>query len=102
MEFLVLNFFNEKALGIYIAEQPLFHIYSQGDVTAFENIYKAEDVVLHINESVEQTFASMVLADVLVTTSSSLSYAAGIISEGTVYYIPFWHPPFPGWIVLNQ
>ncbi len=86
----------------YASQNPLFHIYSQGDVGSFEERFGSSDTVLHINESVEETFSSMVLADVLVTTVSSLSYVAGILSEGTVYYIPFWHPPLPTWTVLNM
>jgi hypothetical protein len=56
---------------------------------------------MHINESVENTFTGMVLADVLVTAASSLSYTAGILSEGIVYYIPFWHVALPHWISIN-
>ncbi len=79
----------------------LFHIHSQGNEEEFRKIYGARDVVLHMDEPVEDAFTSMVLADVLVTSTSSLSYVAGFLSEGTVYYIPFWHPPLPGWIVCN-
>jgi hypothetical protein len=86
----------------YCLKNPLFHIYSQGDVGIFEKIYKCSDVVFHINETIEDTFSSMVFADALVIGSSSLSYVAGILSEGTVYYVPFWHPPLPNWIVLDE
>jgi hypothetical protein len=86
----------------YSSKKPLFHIYSQGDIKTFEKIYAADDVVLHIDESIEQTFTSLVLADVLVTSSSSLSYTAGILSDGEVYYMPFWHPALPGWITIEE
>ena len=52
-----------------------------------------------INESIEDTFTSLVLADVLVISKSSYSYIAGILSEGIVYYQPFWHSPLPNWKV---
>jgi len=82
---------------LYASENPLIHIYSQGDIEAFKNTFGADDVVFHIDESIEQTFTAMVFADVLVTSRSSFSYVAGILSEGVVYYIPFWHPPLPHW-----
>ncbi len=82
------------------AQNPRFHVYSQGDSKNYEK-YKAADVVLHINESIEDTFTSMVFADMLVVCASSLSYAAGLLSEGRVYYIPFWHQPLPTWISAN-
>lgn len=30
---------------------------------------------------------------------SSFSYAAAILSDGVIYYQPFWHPPGDKWIV---
>lgn len=80
---------------------PCIHIFSQGDEEAFQKIYSGSDVVFHIDDSIEDSFASMVLADVLVTSVSALSYVAGILSEGIVYYIPYWHPPLPNWRVLD-
>lgn len=86
--------------AIYAAKNPRFHIYSQGHAENFK-IYEAQDVVLHIDESLEDTFTGMVLADVLVTAASSLSYTAGLLSEGIVYYIPFWHAALPHWISVD-
>ena len=85
----------------YSSEKPLFHIYSQGDTEYFQNNFAGNDIVFHMNESIEQTFASMVFADVLVTGTSSFSYTAGLLSDAQVYYIPFWHPPLPHWIPVN-
>ena len=85
---------------VFSSKKPLFHIYSQGDIEKFENGFKADDIILHIDESIEQTFTSLVMADVLVTSGSSFSYTAGLISDGTVYYLPFWHPPLPHWIPI--
>lgn len=81
----------------YFFKKPLFHIYSQGDLRAFKKRFGAKDVLLHINESIEDTFTSMVFADLLVTSVSSLSYTAALLSDGEIYYIPFWHPPLPHW-----
>jgi hypothetical protein len=78
----------------------LIHIYSQGNISDFEN-YVGDNIVFHIDESLEDTFTGMVYADVLLTAPSSLSYTAGLLSEGEVYYIPFWHKPLPTWQVFN-
>jgi hypothetical protein len=86
--------------SLYASKSPLFHIYSQGAIQDFD-AYKNHDVILHINESVEDTFTAMVFADVLVTAPSSLSYTAGILSDGIIYYIPFWHAALPGWISVD-
>ena len=90
----------DKLRITYASANPLFHIQSQGNPEKF-SAFKSSDIILHLNESVEDAFTSMVLADVLVTSRSSFSYTAAILSEGTVYYIPFWHPPLPGWIVVD-
>ncbi len=86
---------------MYSSKNPLFHLYSQGNRENFTT-FNAQDVVLHLNESIEDTFSSMVLADVLVTGASSFSYAAGLLSEGIVYYMPFWHSPLPHWIPISK
>lgn len=95
-----LNVIN-KLRQLYSLKQPLFHVYSQGSCENFCN-YISNDIVLHLNESVEDTFTAMVLADVLVTSASSLSYTAGLLSDGVVYYVPFWHAPLPGWISVDK
>lgn len=97
---LFLNIIDQLRI-LYSDKNPLFHLHSQGDKENFKN-YSAPDIVLHLNESTEDSFTEMVLADVLVTSRSSFSYTAGILSQGTVYYMPFWHPPLPGWISLGN
>lgn len=79
----------------YSSHEPLFHIYSQGNFAEFEPIYGAHDVVFHLNESIEDTFTSMVFANALVTSASTFSYTAGFLSDGSVYYIRFDHLPLP-------
>lgn len=76
-----------------------FHIYSQGNIEQFE-CFQAEDTELHIDEDLSKTFIEMVAADILVTSFSSLSYIAGYLSDGVVYYHNFWHPPRYNWIRL--
>lgn len=86
---------------LYYDRSPLFHLYSQGEITKF-TAYKADDLVFHLDESVEETFLGLVYADVLVASASSFSYTAALLSESPVYYLPFWHTPFPGWISVHD
>ncbi len=82
----------------YKDKNPLFLIFSQGKNTQFKQ-YETNDTILRLNESIEDTFTSMVFADVLVAARSAMSYVAGLLSEGTVYYIPFSCKPLPHWIL---
>ena len=55
--------------------------------------------MLHLNDDVDNSFIGMVAADILVTSPSSLSYVAALISDGEIWYKPFWHPPLKHWII---
>jgi len=91
----------DKLRMIYFDKKPLFHLHTQGNSEQFK-AFEAPDIIFHINKSTEDAFTSMVLADVLVTSASSLSYTAGILSDGVVYYMPFWHAKLPGWISIDS
>lgn len=75
-----------------------FHIYSQGKVEDFAK-YNGDDVELHINEDIDVSFVCMVGADILVTSPSSLSYVAALISDGEIYFKRFWHKSRNNWII---
>jgi hypothetical protein len=75
----------------------LFHIYSQGSPDLFQ-AYQSPDTVFHLDEDLCVSFTSMVAADILATSASSLSYIAAFLNEGIVYYMPFWHPKISHWI----
>jgi len=76
----------------------VFHIYSQSYNSNFIG-YKAPDVELHIDENIVDTFIGLVAADILVTSPSSFSYVAALISDGKIYYKSFWHKPRQNWII---
>ena len=78
-----------------------FHIYSQGSEENFSE-FKSNDTEFHLNGSVEDTFLGLVYGDTLVISASSLSYTAGLLSNGIVYYKPFWHPPLDSWVKDNS
>jgi hypothetical protein len=77
-----------------------FHIYSQGKLSLFDS-YINDDVILHIDEDICTTFIGLVASDILVMSASSFSYAAALLHEGIVYYLPFWHKPSSNWIIYN-
>lgn len=78
-----------------------FHIYSENNITDYTTSgYDTQDFVYHLNESIIETFIGMVASDILITSKSSLSYTAALLSDGEIYYIPFWHPPSKRWIVF--
>jgi len=79
-------------------DPPLqFHIYSQGVIENFKELEK-EDVEFHLDEEITQTFVGLVAADILVLSPSSFSYVAGLLSDGIVYYKPFWHNKKRDWV----
>lgn len=84
----------------YQNRELLFHIYSQGEDKNFE-IFKAPDTILHLNEALPLTFVGMVGADILVTSASSLSYVAALLSNGVIYYKKFWHNPRKEWFIFD-
>jgi hypothetical protein len=84
----------------YQDKNILFHIYSQGEIKNFD-VLSGSDVYYHLNENIIDTFIGMVAANVLVISPSSFSYIAALISDGEIYYKPFWHNPRKNWIVNN-
>lgn len=77
----------------------IFHIYSQGDINCFEN-FKSDDTYFHLNEKLEDTIYGLTSANTLIMSKSSLSYISALMTEGMVYYIPFWHPKLNKWKIL--
>lgn len=78
-----------------------FHIYSQGTLDMFEE-YKVFPIELHLEDDTFESFNGMVFADVLVISASSMSYVAALLTNGTVVYKPFWHPPRKHWLIINE
>jgi hypothetical protein len=94
----------KQFLGSY--PNSKIHIYSQSSTDGQNefDIYKSIDknrIVLHIDEPLDTTFVEMVYADILVMAPSTLSYTAGILSDNTIYYIPFSCPPLSQWNIVQ-
>jgi hypothetical protein len=83
-----------------------FHIYSQGNEERFANFCThdiiGKDVILHINDSNEDSYIGMTVADILVTSASSYSYSAAFFCDGDIYYTEFWHKPCSWWTKLDK
>lgn len=93
----VMNNIREK----YKDKDILFHIYSQGNINNFKEFLNTNDIILNIDTDICNTFTALVAADVLVTSPSSFSYIAALISDGEVYYKRFWHNPKKNWIIMS-
>jgi hypothetical protein len=89
----IMNIIREK----YKNNNLQFHIYSQGNIENFK-IFQEKDVEFHLDEDVCQTFLGLVAANILVTSPSSFSYCAALLSDGEIYYKKFWHNPRKEWI----
>ena len=82
----------------YYDKDLLFHIYSQNDISDYDTFDKT-NIMFHLNENLFDTFIGLVASDILITSASSLSYSAAILSDGEIYYKPFWHTPGNKWII---
>jgi hypothetical protein len=75
------------------------HVYSQDLDQEYYNKMLSPEVkncvVYHIYEKITITFVSMILADLLVTGASTLSYTAALIKEKNVLFLDYtpYHPP---------
>lgn len=78
----------------------LFHMYSVGNEEEF-TMYKKFPIQFHLEDDTFESFIGMVFADMLVICPSSMSYTAGLLSNGIVIYKPFWHPPRMSWLTLE-
>jgi hypothetical protein len=76
----------------------VFHIYSQGNTDEFQAL-SGNDVIYHIDENITDTFVGMVFADILVMSRSSFSYSAALLSDGIVYFQPFWCRQAKHWVI---
>lgn len=83
-------------------------IFSQGAAEAFADLQAAcptsSPLSFCLDEPVDATFHALVCADVLIVARSSFSYAAALLSTGTVYsdvLQGWWHHPLPHWRSLH-
>jgi hypothetical protein len=77
------------------------NIYSQGKKENFGKLQNL-NVNFHLDQCVFTTFNSLVKADILVMSKSTLSYTAALLSEGIKIYDPFYHKPLKNWLSVNK
>jgi hypothetical protein len=92
----IMNIIREK----YSNNSLAFHIYSQGDMSNFLDL-ESDDTVFYLNYDICESFIGMVAAYILVTSPSSFSYVAALLSDGEIYYKKFWHNPRKSWNVMQ-
>jgi hypothetical protein len=74
-------------------------IYSQGKIEDFGEL-QMPGVAFDLRGEVTEVFHSFVQAKILVTAKSSLSYAAALLSNNSIYFMPFWYYPLKRWRVI--
>lgn len=91
-----------KYIKMLISKYPTYTIgiYSEGNESDFR-ILKLPRVTFRLNLNLINTFHELVTAKILLMSKSSFSYSAAILSNGIVYYIPFWHKPLDHWKILR-
>ena len=91
----------KKIVSFLLEKYPydIITIFSEGKIEDFHELQQ-ERVHFKLNDSIEESFHSLVTAKVLVTAKSSFSYSAALLNENIVYYIPFWHKPLKKWKIL--
>lgn len=73
-------------------EQVVFHLFSQGAPEGFEPLQKFSNVRLHLDVDQYNTFHNMACADILITSPSSFSFKAGMLTPGLkLTRHPWWH-----------
>ncbi|MFM8893299.1 MAG: hypothetical protein ACKOTB_17080 [Planctomycetia bacterium] len=84
-------------------QQPLFHIYSQGEPGEFADLVRRFDVRLHLDAGDQESLLNMSRADILVMSPSGFSYLAAILGTGRkIARAPWWHhlPDGGDWTLL--
>jgi hypothetical protein len=77
------------------------NLYSQGKIEDFCELQNL-NVNFFLDQCVFTTFNSLVNADILVMSKSTLSYTAGLLSDGIKIYEPFYHKPLKDWLSIKK
>merc|ERR1712232_1327454 len=82
---------------------PVFRVQTDSHRLALENVgWTAKDVVIDVGAPLAVSLQLMISADVLIVSPSSLSYAAALIGNQTVFAFKCWprYHYMPVWTVL--
>lgn len=91
----------KEIISLLLEKYPndIITIFSEGTIDEFRDLQQ-DRIVFQLNDSIEETFHSLVTAKVLVTAKSSFSYCAALLNKNEVYYMPFWHNPLKHWNIF--
>lgn len=84
------------------------HIFSEGKNDDFKDLelhFKDFEFIYHINEDIQQTFHSLVKADILIVSKSSYSYCTALLNENRVvanFLARWWHKPLNSWEIIKM
>lgn len=93
---------------LYSRLRVLHEIYPERRIRVYTNVNFDLDedflrfVAVDSQSSPFQAISHMAAAEVLIIAKSSMSYVAGLLSEGVVYAPDFWHPLMPDWINVTE
>ena len=59
-------------------------------------------VNIRTHHDIFDVLSHLIYSDIHITSKSTVSYVAGLLSNNTVIYEPFWHPKLPGWLNNEQ
>jgi hypothetical protein len=73
------------------------HIFSQGNPKYFDCFEEIHDAKLHINDNLVNTFYHLITANILLTSNSSMSWAAHLYGQNKLVYSRdnFFHSWYP-------
>jgi hypothetical protein len=87
----------EEIKSNHVGNPLKFYIFSEGKDEDFLN-FNDKSIELRLNESIKNTFSGLVHADILVTSASSFSYVAALLSTNIIYAKSFWHKNASHWL----
>jgi hypothetical protein len=87
--------------GLYFPlDEPATVDPAQYSLEEFEALPNLQTVV---NVEAREALDDFATADVLLLSLSSLGHVGGWLNPyGLVIYVPWWHPPLPGWLVADR
>lgn len=80
----------------YSSYDPLIRVFSQSGAEPLER-YLPQNAELILDPDVFSTLRHLASADVLALGKSSLSFVAGVLAKGPVFFERFWHSNLPSW-----
>ena len=78
-------------------------IFSESQSFETWDAFREKGYRLNLDNPLEQVWAGIVAADVVIMSKSSFSFVPSLLNpRGKVIYTPFWHKPLPKWHIVNE